>query len=184
LAQLETERLDLVLQTADQLDALIERNRARLEALTGARWPDLLEAPPLMDDALVWMRDKLRADPPPEHWWGWFIVRRATREVVGSLGLAAEPDAGAVQLGYTIYPQFEGQGYATEAARAVATWALGLPGIVRVRSTIPPWHAASLRVAAKLGMQQTGTSHDDDAGEVLVFELRRDDPERPAKGRE
>jgi RimJ/RimL family protein N-acetyltransferase len=176
LAELETERLDLVLQTAEALDALIARDRARLEAATGARWPEPLVPPPLMDDALVWMRDKLRAAPPPEHWWGWFIVLRATREVVGSLGLADEPDAGTVQLGYTIYPQFERQGYATEAAGAAATWALGLPGIVRVRATIPPWHAASLRVAAKLGMQQTGTSQDDDVGEVLVFELSRDDP--------
>jgi hypothetical protein len=39
------------------------------------------------------------------------------------------------------------------------------------RRSIPPWHAASLRVAAKLGMPQTGTAQDDEAGDVLVFEL-------------
>jgi [ribosomal protein S5]-alanine N-acetyltransferase len=184
LARIETERLDLVPQTADALDALIEGNRARLEALTGARWPEPLEAPPLMADALPWMRDQLRADPPPTH-WGWLIVVRATRQAVGSLGLAGEPDAGAVQIGYTIYPQFEGQGYATEAARAAATWALRQPGVTRLRATIPPWHAASLRVAAKIGMTQTGTAQDDDVGEVLVFERLGETappPTAPANG--
>ena len=69
---------------------------------------------------------------------------------------------------------FEGQGYTTEAARAAAAWARRQPGVTRVRATIPSWHAASLRGAARLGMRQTGTSHDD-VGEVLVLELSRAD---------
>lgn len=171
MAWLETARLDLVPQTAEALEALIDHDRARLEALTGARWPEPLVAPPLMADALPWMRDQLRAELPPDRWWGWLIVVRATREAVGSLGLAGEPDAGAVQIGYTIYPPFEGRGYATEGARAAAAWALRQPGVTCVRATIPPWHVASLRVAAKLGMRQAGTAQEDDVGEVLVFEL-------------
>jgi len=180
---LATDRLVLIPQTADVLDALIDGDRGRLEALTGARWPDPLEAPPLMADALPWMLDQLRADPPPHHWWGWVVITGATREVVGSLGLAGEPDVGAVQLGYTVYPQFEGHGYATEAARAVACWALRQPGVERIRATIPPWHAASLRVAAKLGMMQTGMAQDDDVGDVLVFELTSEDAPPSASGR-
>ena len=75
-------------------------------------------------------------------------------------------------MGYSIYPAFEGQGYATEAARALAGWALDQPGVTCVRATIPPRHAPSLRVVEKLGMRQVGTVHDDDVGEVLVFELQ------------
>src|SRR3712207_8786626 len=35
--------------------------RSRLEALTGARFPEPLRPPPLMDDALSFIRDRLRA---------------------------------------------------------------------------------------------------------------------------
>ena len=170
MAHLTTERLELVPQTADLLDALIARDRARLEALTGACWPEPLAAPPLMEDALPYMLERMRADPLPAHWWGWVVVVRATEQVVGMLGLAGESDDGAVQLGYTIYPQFEGRGYATEAARVVVDWGLRQPGVGTIRATIPPWHVASVRVAEKVGMRQTGTSHDDEVGEVAVFE--------------
>ena len=174
---LSTDRLTLAPLTAEALDALVVGDRARLEALTGARFSEPLQPPPLMADALPFMRDRLRAEPREVGWWAWLIVVRATREAVGSVGLGGRPDAaGAVSLGYSIYPAFEGQGYATEAARALAAWALEQPEVTRVRATIPPGHVPSLRVAEKVGMRQVGTAHDDEVGEVLVFEV--DDAER------
>jgi [ribosomal protein S5]-alanine N-acetyltransferase len=174
MPQLTTDRLDLEPLTADAFDALIARDRARLETLTIARWPDPLMPPPLMDDALTFMRDQARATAADGGFGAWLIVVRTTREAVGALGLTAHPDAaGAVLFGYSVYPACERRGYATEAARAVATWALDQPGVSTVRATIPPWNTPSLRVAAKLGMRQVGTAQDDEVGEVLVFELTR-----------
>jgi ribosomal-protein-alanine N-acetyltransferase len=170
--RLSTDRLDVLPLTADALDALIRADRAPLEAFGNARFPDPLTAPPLMEDALPYIRDRLRAEPDDWGWWAWLIVARDAKEAVGILGLAGRPDAdGAVVLGYTIYPAFEGRGYATEASQAIVAWALDQPSVSRVRATIPPGHTPSLRVADKLGMRQTGTDHDDDAGEVLVFEV-------------
>jgi RimJ/RimL family protein N-acetyltransferase len=176
--RLTTERLELLPLTADALDALIRRDRGRLEAMTGARFPDPLLPPPLMDDALPFMRDRLQADPGELGWWAWLIIARATREAVGSLGLGGRPDGeGTVVLGYAIYPAFEGRGYATEAAQALITWALGQSGVTRVRATIPPGHTPSLRVAEKLGMREVGTAQDDEVGEVRVFEVDREEGE-------
>ena len=172
--RLSTDRLELLPLTADDLDALIRRDRSQLEAATGARFPDPLLPPPLMDDALPFMRDRLRAEPGELGWWAWLIIARATREAVGSVGLGGRPDdEGTVVLGYAVYPAFEGRGYATEAAQPLVTWALGQIGATRVRATIPPGNTPSLRVAEKLGMRQAGTSQDDEVGEVLVFEAHR-----------
>ena len=179
--RLLTQRLELLPLTTDALDALILRDRAWLEALTIARFPVPLLPPPLMDDALPFMRDRLRADPGDPGdlgWWAWLIIDRATREAVGSVGLGGRPDGeDTVVLGYAVYPAFEGRGYGTEAARALVSWALGQIGVTRVRATIPPGHTPSLRVAEKLGMRQVGTAQDDEVGEVLVFELSV--PEQP-----
>lgn len=172
--QIATGRLVLLPMTDDMLDELILRERERLEDLAGARFPDPLLAPPLMEDALPFMRDRLRAHPDELGWWSWLIISTASQEAVGVAGLGGKPnDAGVVLLGYSIYPARQGQGYATEAARALLAWALGQPGVDAVRATIPPDHARSIRVAEKLGMQQVGTAQDDDVGDILVYEARR-----------
>jgi len=172
--RLTTDRFELLPLTADALDVLIVGDGERLATLTGARFPEPLAAPPLMEDALPFMRDRTRAEPTELGWWPWLVVARATREAVGSIGFGGPPDgAGAVVLGYAIYPHLQGRGYATEATRALAAWALDQAGVASVRATIPPEHTPSLRVVEKLGMRQVGTAQDDEVGQVLVFEVRR-----------
>lgn len=170
--QLAAARLHLLPLTAEALDALIAGERERLEALTTARFAEPLTAPPLMEDALPFMRDRLRAAPEQLGWWPWLYIDQTSRQAVGSGGFSGPPTAeGAVTLGYAVYPEFEGRGYATEAAAALCAWALAQPGVREVRATIPPDHEPSLRVAHKIGMRQTGTATDPEAGEVLVFSL-------------
>ena len=172
--RLTTNRLELLPLTAEALDALIRGDGPELMTRTGARFPEPVVAPPLMGDALSFMRDRVRDAPDELGWWAWLVVSRARREAVGSVGLGGKPDAdGGVVLGYSIYPVFEGRGYATEAARALVAWALGQAGVASVRATIPPGHTPSLRVADKLDMRQVGTAQDEEVGEVLVFEARR-----------
>ena len=171
--RLVTERLLLLALDAEALDALIVQDRARLEALTGARFPEPLAAPPLMEDALPFMRDQLRTTTDDIGWWPWLIVVAATGEAAGMLGLAGRPDeAGNTLLGYALYPAYEGHGYATEAARAIIGWAFAQPGVRAVRATIPVGHTRSLRVAERLDMRQVGTAHDADVGLLGIFERR------------
>jgi RimJ/RimL family protein N-acetyltransferase len=158
--------------TADALDALILSDRHRLEALTRARFPEPLVAPPLMADALPLLRDQLRAEWGELRWGPWLAVARATGDAVGCVVVGRPDAAGRVVLGYSIYPGFAGRGYATEAARALVGWALSQANVRSVHATIPPWHAPSVRVAEKVGMQRVGTDADDEVGEVLVFEVR------------
>ena len=168
-------RLDLAPLCAEALDALIAGDGVTLEAMTGARFPRPLAAPPLMEDALPFMRDALRGDPAAAAWGPYLLVLRATGQAVGSAGFSGAPnDDGIVVMGYSIYPAFQGQGLASEAAAALTDWALRQPGVRQVQATIPPEHRASQRVAEKAGLRRTDrVAHDPDEGLVEVWQRSR-----------
>src|SRR5919107_376072 len=124
-----TERLQLTPLPAPALDALLARDGATLERLTGARFADPA-APPYMADALPVVRDRLRQAPQEAPWWNWLAVPGESAEAVGSVAFAGAPDEdGAGLIGYAMYPAFEGRGYATEAVRAMIDWAFAQPGV-------------------------------------------------------
>lgn len=173
----ETGRVRLLSMSLPVLEALIARDAVRLRDLTGATFAEPVEPPPLMGDALPVFHDALREHPEHDGWWCWLIIDRASLAAVGAVGLAGPPDDdGVVLIGYSIYPAFEGRGYATEAVAALLENLFAGTGggrtVRAVRATIPPDHAASIRVAEKCGFVRIGNSHDDEAGPVLVCEAR------------
>jgi ribosomal-protein-alanine N-acetyltransferase len=82
----------------------------------------------------------------------WAVHETATGEWIGFCGFRSS-DANDVELLYGIWPRYWGQGLATEAARAVLSYAfltLGVTGVVA--ATDVPNHA-SVQVLERLGMQ-------------------------------
>jgi len=166
---IRTPRLRLAVLDLRAIDALIAGDAERLRELTGAsfRWP---APPPYMAEALPDVRERLRAYPAEAPWWSWLIVREDTGEAVGSVALGGPPDpAGAVLVGYAVYPEHEGHGFATEAVRGMIGWAFGQAGVRQVRALAPVWNTPALRVAENVGMRPVATNEDDDVGEVLVY---------------
>lgn len=165
-------RLDLAPLTGEEVEALMSGNGARLRELTGVLFPDAAAPPPYMADPLPDVLERLRARPDDAPWWNWLMVERETRRAVGSVAFGGPPDDdGAVLIGYAMYPQFEGHGYATEAVRAMVDWAFRQPGVRLVRALAPVWNTPALRVAENVGMRPVATNEDDDVGEVLVYAL-------------
>ena len=172
---LETERLRLLPLSPAAIDALLAGDGARLRALTGAAFPAPVRPPPLTEELLPMVRERLQADPSQEGWWTWAVIRKDRQEAVGSVGFGGGPDAeGAVMVGYATYPNVEGRGYATEAAGALVTWALDHPGVVRVCASMPPDNAAAIRVAQKIGMRLLGTVWEEDLDDVLLYGVDRE----------
>jgi len=66
---------------------------------------------------------------------------------------AAAGEHAAEELGWALTSRHWGKGYATEAARAVRTWAYRERGIGRLISLIDPKNVRSIRVAVKLGCE-------------------------------
>lgn len=164
-----TARLDLYPLDADAVDALLAGDAERLRRLTGARFRTPAP-PPYMADALPVVRERIRARPEETPWWNWLVVERETGEAAGSVAFGGPPTAeGAVLVGYAMYGEYEGRGYATEAVKAMVAWAFGRPGVREVRALAPVWNTPALRVAENVGMRPVASEEDDDVGEVLLY---------------
>ncbi|MDI9903412.1 GNAT family protein [Rhodococcus sp. IEGM 1409] len=85
------------------------------------------------------------------------ITSRADGAVIGSVA-AWEVSAAhrRAELGFVVNPKFQGQGYASEAGRAVLELACSRLGAQRVQATCRPENSASASVLAKIGMVEEG----------------------------
>lgn len=171
--RLRTERLLLAPFESPAIQALLDGDQALLERLTGFRFPTPLGPPPLTEEVLPLVRDRLRDDPASLGWWTWLTVEQASSTVTGAIGFGGPPDAdGAVMIGYATYPGAASHGFATEATRALVRWALAQPGVIRVCASIPPENAPARRVAEKVGMRVAGTVWEEEIDDVLLYEIR------------
>jgi ribosomal-protein-alanine N-acetyltransferase len=90
--------------------------------------------------------------------WGfgpYAVIEQQRPELLGYSGLFYFPDIGGqpeVEIGYRLRRSAWGQGFATEAARAVRNYAFHPLGLQRLIALIDPSNTASTRVAEKIGM--------------------------------
>jgi ribosomal-protein-alanine N-acetyltransferase len=170
---LVTERLRLVPITLAAIEAVLDHDQARAEALVGARFPPGWPNDPLLDVGFPYAREAIRAAPEVRLWGDSLVLLRDEPRVIGSVVFHGRPSDGIAEVGYAVEERSRGVGLATEATRACVEWALAESGIAAVQATTFPWHTASLGVIRKLGMRQVGTRDHDTLGELLVFERRR-----------
>lgn len=87
----------------------------------------------------------------------WGIVRRALPGVIGTIGLANyNPGHTRAELGFALARHCWNQGYTTEAARCVLSFAFRELGLNRVEAFCKPANGASSRVLEKCGFQLEG----------------------------
>ncbi len=98
--------------------------------------------------------DNCAASGDPWPFGSFEIRRREDGRAVGSVGFHGAPDeAGCVSIGYGLVPEARGQGFATEALRALLEFAREL-GITCVKGDADLDNLASQRVMAAAGMRQ------------------------------
>lgn len=73
--------------------------------------------------------------------------------------IEARPSKHGVELGYVLLRTVWGNGYMTEAVRAVVDWALDEPDVYRVWAYVNVGNVASQRVLEKAGMVREGVLH-------------------------
>ncbi len=86
--------------------------------------------------------------------FSWAVTLREDGRVVGNV--EARPSGHRVELGYVLARACWGRGLMTEAALAVAEWALAQPGVWRVWAVCDVDNAPSARVLEKIGMTREG----------------------------
>ncbi len=90
----------------------------------------------------------------------WAIVEKASRRVIGSVGLHPDNMRSVKEcrnLGYVLNPDFWGHGYATEAAQAALRFAFLDMGVELVSVSHYPDNSASKKVIQKCGFFCEGT---------------------------
>lgn len=168
-----TNRLRLVPVTLEAIEAVLDHDKPRAEAVVGARFPDAWPNDDLVALGFPFSREALRASPETRLWGDSLVLLKNEPRVVGSVVFHGHPADGVAEVAYSIEESSRCQGYAVEAVSACVEWALTHPSIRAVQATTFPWHVASLGVIRRLGMVQIGSRDHDSLGELLVFERRR-----------
>ena len=120
--QLITERLFLIPLQPDGMRALLARTTD----------PELIQ--PYTD-----MLDLSLAHPEQWVWYtAWGLYQNDSGDWVGDLCFKGLPENGQPEIGYGLLPEYEHQGYATEAVRAACRWASNSPASPPSRPRLTP----------------------------------------------
>jgi [ribosomal protein S5]-alanine N-acetyltransferase len=155
--EIHTTNLKLVLQSPEQVLAWVEEMSDAVRAEISPVW-------------LARVRALTSADP-----WSCFfsMVHRDDDAIIGQCGYKGPPsDDGVVEISYGVDPEYQGRGYATEAARALVLHAFGTDVVRIVRAHTLIGANASTRVLAKCGFEKIGEVVDPEDGLVWRWELQ------------
>jgi len=75
---------------------------------------------------------------------------------IGTAGLIQRADLVLPDIGYALLSQYQGQGYAEEAARGVMAYARQTLGLQALCAIVSPDNAGSVRLLEKLGLRREG----------------------------
>jgi RimJ/RimL family protein N-acetyltransferase len=106
-----------------------------------------------------------------KHNFGFYAVElRDAQVVIGTCGIAQRDFLHDPDIGFAFLPEYNGQGYALEAAQAVMEFAQQDLGIQRILAFTLPINKPSIRLLEKIGLRSTGTIQiPDDPEELLLF---------------
>ncbi len=99
----------------------------------------------------------------------WAIEHRDTGNYVGQIGLNQPADFPERELGWLLWEEFEGSGYAFEAAQCARDFAYGTLGWDTLVSYIDPENTRSIRLAERLGAVPDPAAPLPDGDPCLVY---------------
>jgi ribosomal-protein-alanine N-acetyltransferase len=136
------------------------------------------EMEPIHDEAGMlaaferWAEEDAEVEPPVGHW---AVRRREDALLLGSITLRRMPPLQEdLELAWQFAPAHWGNGYATEAARAVAAWAFD-DSAHEVFAVMRPANERAEKLARRLGMQWVGETNKYYDLRLQVFRLRPPD---------
>ena len=153
--QISSARLRLVpLTVADAAEMVEVLSGEALYAYTGG-------APPGLDELRARYATQAAGWSPDgrEEWRNWILRREPGGEAVGYVQATISGEGRRAEIAWVVGLAWQGQGYATEAARALVGW-LDARGAGVIQARIHPEHAASAAVARRAGLRPSGVIED------------------------
>jgi len=132
----------------------------------------------LMDESgpLRWRVPQVKLNPSVNKWFVRWIVEKTSREIVGSISFHGPPDeAGMMEIGLGVHPDFQRLGFATEALTGMWSWVIDQPGVKTLRYTVAPDNLASVALIEKFGFACVGQQIDPEDGPEDIYEMSADE---------
>ncbi|MFC1719677.1 GNAT family N-acetyltransferase [Pseudomonadota bacterium] len=174
-SSLESDRLTLVASTATHVRTELE-TPGQLANLLGAvvspAWPTGEYDRDAMEFFLARFEE---GGESAEGWYGWYALgphdEPGPRSLLGAGGYFGPPDAdGTVEVGYSVLPEWQRRGYASEIVRLLVRHAFTFSRTRRIIAHTAENNLASIKVLLRNGFQQVGAGTE--AG-TLRFECPR-----------
>jgi [ribosomal protein S5]-alanine N-acetyltransferase len=170
---IRTPRLRLVPATPAHLRAGLESPAALSDALQvdiAPSWP-----PELYDaDAARWMLGWLESHPDDAQWGFYYFVQADVSQAIGAGGYKGAPnDAGVVEIGYSIVPEWRRRGFAREAVDGLLAHAFSDPRVTCVIAHTLVELEPSIAVLRSAGFSFVGQGHDPQEPSAIQYEITR-----------
>lgn len=125
-------------------------------------------------DAAEYIRNKMLSQYEKLGFSNFTILRKSDLSKLGICGLYDREGVEGIDLGFAFLPQYEGRGYATEAAEMVMKLAFTKYGLSELRAITTRLNFVSQKLLTKLGMEQSGTiTLPGDDEELLVYNIQK-----------
>jgi len=98
----------------------------------------------------------------------WAVVLKENEQILGWCGLKFHPEEDFVDLGFRIFQDQWGKGYATEASKLSLDYGFQLLGLESVVGRADVRNEASIRVLEKLGMKEKGRAKEHGADIIIM----------------
>jgi RimJ/RimL family protein N-acetyltransferase len=115
--------------------------------------------PYTVDDARSLVADSAAANGPIADRWTQLAIADGAGRTVGDLAVWLDATGQTAMIGYTLAPEQQGRGYATEAVGCLLSHLFDARTVARVAATLDPLNLASARVLERNGFRYTGTAH-------------------------
>ena len=97
---------------------------------------------------------RFQTHPEEEEYEG-IIIHKKDQAIIGDMGFKGGPDEkGIMEIGYSVVPQYQGNGYATEMGKAFCDWGMKKENVSQIVATCSVYNHASIRVLEKIGMKK------------------------------
>lgn len=106
-------------------------------------------------EAVAWIEQQNPGDVPvPGEWFQRALRLRSNGQLIGDLGVRFPAHAAdAAEMGITLAPAWQGQGFAYEGLRALLDWLFGACGVRRVTASVDPRNAPCMALMQRLGLR-------------------------------
>jgi len=177
LPHIKTKNLTLVPHAPEHLRALIQGSDSYAQSF-GSRPADGLRnffVSGTSEASAEWL-SKIETATEADPWtFGFALVHRERGQVIGVASFKGPPGAdGVVEIAYGVVPEYQGKGYATEAAHALVAYAFSNGQVRVVRAHTLPEPNPSTRVLAKCGFKNIGEVIDPEDGLVWRWEKQHE----------